>query len=209
MTDLIRPACGPDLPYLYEICLKTGDAGKDASGLFYDPLLLGQYYVAPYFFHDPGLCFVAEDDHPGKKVPQGYIVAAADTLAFNRWMETLWLPPLRRRYPKPYPKQYIRSSFEEQLLALLHRSLDAPESAPPWISSYPAHLHIDLLPLLQGQGAGKGLMRTLLEALARRGCPGVHLGVSAANTRAIGFYRKLGFSTLQEQPWGFTLGLSV
>ncbi|MDR2797203.1 MAG: hypothetical protein LBB80_02570 [Treponema sp.] len=61
MAVLVRPACGSDLPYLYEICLKTGDAGNDASGLFYDPLLLGQYYGAPYFFYDPSLCFVAKD----------------------------------------------------------------------------------------------------------------------------------------------------
>ena len=98
MAAFIRQAHGSDVPYLYEICLKTGDNSKDATDLFYDPLLMGQYYAAPYFFHDPGLCFVADD-----RIPQGYIVAAEDTTVFRQWLATEWLPPLKRRYQDPYP----------------------------------------------------------------------------------------------------------
>ncbi|MDR1985698.1 MAG: GNAT family N-acetyltransferase [Treponema sp.] len=202
---LVRPGCGPDLPYFYEICLRTGDAGKDASGLFYDPLLLGQYYAAPYFFYDPSLCFVAED----KGIPQGYILAAQDTGAFNLWMEKVWLPPLRGRYPEPYPKERIKSPLEERLVSLLHRPPLSADLAPAWGSAYPAHLHIDMLPAIQGQGTGKALMRILLETLERRGCPGVHLGVSKANTRAIAFYGKRGFSVLQEHEQGLVLGKTL
>ncbi|MHB9292685.1 putative acetyltransferase OgpAT [Hollandina sp. SP2] len=205
MAVLIRPAGEPDLPYLYEICLQTGNAGKDASGLFYDPLLLGQYYGAPYFFYDPSLCFVAED----RGIPQGYILAAQDTRAFNLWMEKVWLPPLRRRYPEPYPKERIKSSLEQRLVSLLHHPSLSSDRTPPWWSSYPAHLHIDMLPAIQGQGAGKALMHILLETLNRRGCPGVHLGVSKANTRAIAFYGKWGFSVLQEHEQDLMLGKTL
>ena len=59
MKDLlIRNVEFSDIPYLYEICLKTGASGKDAAGLFYDPYLLGQYYAAPYAFFEKELCFV-------------------------------------------------------------------------------------------------------------------------------------------------------
>jgi GNAT superfamily N-acetyltransferase len=201
---------GPDLPYCYEICLKTGDDGKDASGLFSDPLLLGQYYAAPYFFHDLSLCFVAERD----RLPGGYILAAADTAAFNRWMETRWLPALRRRYPLPFPA--AKSEREQNMVTLIHRPLVPPGSGgpdtgpspppPPWLASYPAHLHIDLLPELQGRGWGRALMETLLEELSRRGCPGVHLGLSALNTAALAFYTRLGFSILQKEAWGGVMG---
>ncbi|MDR1029690.1 MAG: GNAT family N-acetyltransferase [Treponema sp.] len=202
MAVFIRPACGSDIPYLYEICLKTGDSGKDASGLFHDPLLLGQYYGAPYFFYDPSLCFVAED----QGIPQGYILAAAETRDFNRWMEQVWLPPLRRRYPEPYPRERIKSPFEQHLVLLLHQSLESSE--PGYWSSYPAHLHIDLLPAIQGQGVGKMLMHTLLDALDRRNCPGVHLGLSKSNTRALAFYQKEGFSELQAHELWLVLGKS-
>jgi ribosomal protein S18 acetylase RimI-like enzyme len=92
---MLRTADAPDLPYLYEICLKTADSGRDGSALFDDPFLVGQYYAAPYLFYDPSLCFIAEDG--GR--PRGYCVAAADTMEFYRWLETRWLPLLRRRYP--------------------------------------------------------------------------------------------------------------
>jgi ribosomal protein S18 acetylase RimI-like enzyme len=201
MAVWVRPACGPDLPYLYTICLETGDAGKDASGLFYDPWLLGHYFSAPYFFHDPGLCFVVEVEG----FPQGYILAAQDTGAFNRWMEQVWLPPLRSRYVQPYPVERIKSPAERDLVALLHRPL---EEKCAWQDTYPAHLHIDMLPALQGQGLGKRLMQTLLATLSRRGCGGVHLGVSKANTPALGFYAKQGFSLVQEHEQSFILGAS-
>jgi ribosomal protein S18 acetylase RimI-like enzyme len=37
------------------------------------------------------------------------------------------------------------------------------------------------------------MLGTLLDALAEAGSPGVHLGVSPANHRAIGFYRHFRF----------------
>jgi ribosomal protein S18 acetylase RimI-like enzyme len=202
----IRRAAGPDLPYCYGICLKTGDAGKDASGSYSDPLLLGQYYAAPYFFYDDSLCFVVDDGHR----PWGYIVSVADTLMFNRWMEENWLPSLRRHYPQPSPE--TQSDGEKSLIALIHNSA-LPRQTPsgpavqPWVASYPAHLHINILPELQGKGVGRALVETLLDELWSRGCPGVHLGVSIDNTAAQAFYTRLGFSFLQEAPWGFVMGM--
>ncbi|MDR2798699.1 MAG: GNAT family N-acetyltransferase, partial [Treponema sp.] len=92
----------------------------------------------------------------------------------------------------PYPKELIKSPFEQHVVSLLHRPLYSSDPASPWWSSYPAHLHIDILPAIQGQGVGKALMHILSEALDRRGCPGVHLGVSKANTRVRAFYCKRG-----------------
>jgi ribosomal protein S18 acetylase RimI-like enzyme len=204
----LRPAAGPDLPYCYEVCLKTGNNGKNASGLFSDPLVLGQYYTAPYFFFDLSLCFVVEED----RLPQGYILAAEDTGAFNRWMENQWLPTLRRHYPLPFPA--AKSDMEQNLVTLIHTPLVPPkdasaQAAPPWFASHPAHLHIDLLPALQGKGWGRALMEALLEKLRNRGCPGIHLGVSAANTAAIAFYTRLGFAVLQEPSWGLVMGKRI
>jgi GNAT superfamily N-acetyltransferase len=62
--------------------------------------------------------------------------------------------------------------------------------------TYPAHLHIDLLPELQGQGFGRRLIETLDDALARAGVSGVHLEASAANTGAVAFYPRVGFTPL-------------
>ena len=42
----------------------------------------------------------------------------------------------------------------------------------PFGDEYPAHLHIDLLPETQGQGLGRRLIETLVDALQERACPG-------------------------------------
>ena len=58
-------------------------------------------------------------------------------------------------------------------------------------STYPAHLHIDLMARAQGSGNGKQMMATLLADLRARGVPGVHLGMSDVNHRAYAFYTKV------------------
>jgi GNAT superfamily N-acetyltransferase len=197
----IRPAHGSDLPYIYDICLKTADAGADASRLFRDPLLIGQYYAAPYFFHDISLCFVLTEAH----IPAGYIVAAADTRAFNEWMNRTWLAPLRLRYPLPYPQERTNSPTELQIISLLHQPAEE-EPNQTWLSAYPAHLHIDLLSTQQGKGYGRELMKTLCASLQERNVPGVHLGVSKRNCGAVAFYKRMNFTVIQEENWGFILG---
>jgi len=197
----IRRAVLSDLPYLYEICLKTGDEGKDASALFFDQYLLGHYYAAPYLVYQSGICFVAEYEYR----PQGYIVAVPDTAAFKKWMEEQWLPPVRKRYPRPFPQ--ARSEKEEAIIGLIHkRQFPTDIAEQPWLTGYPAHLHIDLLPCLQGKGQGRILMDSLLNELVQKGVSGLHLGVGSSNQGAIAFYQKMGFSVLEKQEWGFTMG---
>ena len=41
---------------------------------------------------------------------------------------------------------------------------------------------------------GRALLEHLFGALRDRGVPGIHLGVSPTNSRAIGFYRRMGFT---------------
>jgi ribosomal protein S18 acetylase RimI-like enzyme len=203
----IRPMVASDIPYLYEICLKTAAAGKDASGFYSDPYLVGQYYAAPYAFYAPSLCFVVElvpTDSVAFGRPSGYVVCAADTTDFHRWMEAKWLPILRQRYSLPYPEEKIRSTLEAQLIATINQDLF--EKPLPEIADYPAHLHIDLLPEAQGAGWGRRLIETLLAALRAQNVAGVHLGVDATNTGAIAFYRKMGFTVLREAEWGLVFG---
>jgi ribosomal protein S18 acetylase RimI-like enzyme len=192
-----------DLPYLYEICLKTGNNGKDATELFFDPYVIGHYFAAPYLLYPDGICFVAEYQHR----PQGYIIAAPDTEAFRKWMEEKWLPPLRKQFSLPYPAELIRSNNEDMMIKLFHVpqfSVNTP--AHSYLSDYPAHLHIDMLPSLQGKGLGRTLMDRLFAELEKQGIPGLHLGVSTENQGAVAFYQKLGFTVLKENEWGLELG---
>jgi ribosomal protein S18 acetylase RimI-like enzyme len=197
----IRRAVLSDLPYFYEICLKTGDEGKDASALFSDQYLIGHYYAAPYLVYQSGICFAAEFEYR----PQGYIIAVPDTASFGQWMEEQWLPPIRKHFQRPFPP--ARSKKEKEIIDCIHeRKFPVDISEQPWLTDYPAHLHIDLLPGIQGKGQGRVLIDTLFNELARKGVAGLHLGVSASNASAIAFYKKMGFTVLKEHDWGLTMG---
>jgi ribosomal protein S18 acetylase RimI-like enzyme len=205
MGDIsVRQAVLSDLPYLYEICLKTGDSGKDASALFNDPYLIGHYYAAPYLVFQKGVCFVAEYE----KRPNGYIVAAPDTAAFNRWMEENWLPPLRKQFLQNRATGDTKK--EEDIINLIHKQHHPADSEnQTLLTDYPAHLHIDLLPVIQKKGIGKILIDNLLDELRQQNIPGLHLGVTLSNPGAICFYQKMNFGILQKHDWGYTMGRAV
>ncbi|GHD42025.1 N-acetyltransferase [Thalassobaculum fulvum] len=181
-----------DLEALYAVSLATGDAGGDASGLYRDPRLIGHVYVGPYATLHPELVLVAED---GEGVG-GYIVGALDTRAFEDREEAEWWPALRAEYPSPIDTPADRWTADQQRCHRIHH----PPRMPDWlVGPYPSHLHINLLPRLQGRGLGRRLIQRWLGMVRARGSSGVHLGVSAANSRAIGFYRACGFLELDER----------
>lgn len=182
MPTLLRRFHPSDLPALYRVCLRTGEAGSDATALYRDPDLLGHVYCGPYPVADPALTFVVADEHG----VGGYVVATADTVAFDEWLDEHWWPVLRAEHP-------LRADPGDGTAdhVLVERLQRWPHTTPP--AGFPAHLHIDLLPRLQGQGWGRRLIDALRDELRSRGVPGVHLGVDPRNTGAVAFYRRLGF----------------
>jgi GNAT superfamily N-acetyltransferase len=65
-------------------------------------------------------------------------------------------------------------------------------------AQYPAHLHINLLPDFQRQGVGSRLITTFEDHLREFGVPGLHLGTSNYNHKALPFYLKHGYQVIQE-----------
>ena len=120
----IRPAALHDLPGAYRACLLTGDSGRDGSGLYRDPDLLGHVYVGPYIVGQPGTELVLTDADG----VAGYLLAADDTRAFEAWAATRWWPALRERYP-------MRSdgTLEAELIGYIHQPPRVPGrwSRPP------------------------------------------------------------------------------
>ena len=182
----IRPFRRGDEPALAEICVRTADDGVDATGVLDDDDIWAQIFVLPYVARHPDLAFVVETD--GGRVA-GYIVCAPDTPAFEDWFAAEWWPRFAERWPRPASE---RSRQDGILLYAYGRRA----GAEPYADGYPAHLHIDLLPELQGQGWGRRLIETLVAALRERDVAGVHLVASAGNAGAIAFYPRLGFTAL-------------
>ncbi len=179
-----------DLEDLYRVCLQTGNHGADATALFRDPDLLGHVYAAPYGLFEPSLAFVVED----QAGVGGYCLAALDSRAFEQQMEAEWWPPLRLRHAEPDVAGRGRWTRDEQMAYLIHHPQRTDDEL---MAGFPSHLHIDLLPRLQGGGTGRRLIGLQLAALRDRGSRGVHLHVNAGNQRALGFYHHLGFTELR------------
>ncbi|WP_330172831.1 GNAT family N-acetyltransferase [Streptomyces sp. NBC_01498] len=175
-----------DRAAVFDICVRTADAGGDSRHLYPDSELVPSVFAAPYLELEPDLAFVL-DDGEGRAV--GYILGVADTPRFAEAYRRDWLPVVGDRFPAPGDD--VKDPTPSQIMAaMLH---DPERMVLPELAGHPAHLHIDLLPDRQGQGHGRALIHTLLDALSARGVEGIHLSMLPANTGARAFYDRVGF----------------
>jgi ribosomal protein S18 acetylase RimI-like enzyme len=198
MPFAIRSYHPSDLYALYRICLLTGDSGRDARELCNDEALFGHCFAAPYAVLEPDLCFLLLEDGS----PCGYILGTRDSQTFQERCEREWFPVLRTRYASPRASDH---SLDADLIRRIHTGVPFD----PDLAAYPAHLHIDLLPIAQGQGWGRMLMQTFLTRLRALRAPGVHLGVGRRNTRAISFYEHVGFQVIKSSEGSIRFGMHL
>ena len=180
----VRP---DDLEALYRICLVTGASGQDASSLHNDPKLLGHIYAAPYAVLEPEQSLVAEDDEG----VAGYLVGTLDTNRFAALLERDWWPALREHYNDP--SLDLTPADRSRIVAIRQ-----PEVNPPHlVARYPAHIHMNLLPRVRGQGIGTALVQQWVAKAQVARVPGIHLGANAGNTGGIAFWTKAGFTPVE------------
>ncbi|HEX4787827.1 MAG TPA: GNAT family N-acetyltransferase [Actinospica sp.] len=175
-----------DAEAVADICVRTADAGQDATGLYRDESVLADLFALPYVTLDPDLAFVL-DDGTGRAV--GYVLGTDDTRRFAERFRDEWLPLVADRH-EPDPGD--PSQGPDELMAwLLHH----PERLDvPGLEAYPAHMHIDLLPSHQRRGHGGRLLEALLRELtARSDVARMHVGMLTSNKPARAFYDRKGF----------------
>lgn len=181
----IRPPEKDDLDAIYDICLRTGNAGTDARALYKDPELLGHIYAGPYLVLDGALALVASD---GEGV-LGYAVGALDTRAFEQQMRTSWWPRLQRFYREP-EGQSADWTADDRCCHAIHHPVPVPDDV---VRSYPAHIHMNLLPRARGQGLGSSLFMAWRDMARSAGAEAVHAGVATANSKGLAFWLACGF----------------
>ena len=199
----IRPFRPGDEAALADVCLRTADAGVDATGVLDDDELWAEIFVLPYVARHPESAFVVEAaERTAQERVVGYAVAVPDTAAFETWFRDTWWPERGARWPKPTAER----SRQDGILLYAYRRGPGKE---PYGAVYPAHLHIDLLPELQGQGWGRRLIDTVVAHLRERGVGGLHLVADAGNAGALAFYDRLGFERLASHAGVQAFGLSL
>ena len=179
-----------DLEALYAISLATGHEGEDASHLYEDGKLIGHIYAAPYAALEPHLALVIEDDEG----VAGFAVGTPDTERWHNRLEDEWWPQLRREYDDPSTIPSTRWSADQRRAFAIHHPEQPPKQV---VDAYPAHVHLNLSPRLQGRGAGALLFTEWMARASGLGIKAMHVGVNRANGRALRFWSKLGFEHLQ------------
>ncbi|CAN7290105.1 GNAT family N-acetyltransferase [Bradyrhizobium sp. LjRoot220] len=185
----VRPLRPCDVDALYAISLATGLTGGDASLLYRDRKLMGHIYSAPYASLQPDLCLVAEDEAG----VAGFVVGTADTRTWERRLEQEWWPLLRRQYPAPDAARMAEWTHDQRRVFMIHHPKPVPAAV---VQSYPSHLHMNLLPRLQGRGTGSRMFAAWLSKAAICGIGPLHVGVNRLNARARGFWHRVGFIEL-------------
>jgi GNAT superfamily N-acetyltransferase len=185
----VRPFQADDFDDLYEISLATGAAGGDASHFYADPKLLGHIYSAPYARLESQLALVVED----KDGVAGFAVGTTDTTVWEERLEREWWPSLRAQYAAPSAAEAQTWTPDQRRILMIHR----PTRTPLAIAlRFPAHLHLNLLPRIHGQGVGTALFNQWLAAASKFGAKAMHVAVNRANIGAVRFWDKMGFVDL-------------
>ena len=195
---MIRPYRPADYDAISDICVQTAEEGGDARGLYSSDELMPDIFVRPYVSFAPELAFVVDDG-----AVSGYIVGVADTRAFVDWYSREWLPEFGKKYTHVEP-------WHDKSGMITHLGFWPERMLIPEVDDYPAHLHIDLLPHVQGRGLGRELIAALSDALRIRGVAGLHLTMDPNNRAARAFYDRLGFAELtSSKPDAPVLGIRL
>ncbi len=191
----IRPVAAADHDQIAVVCRLTGYRGGDATGMYCDDAVLPDVFATPYL-HGPACFGWAWEIEGGAR---GYLLGTSDTELFQRWFVEDWWPSRRASHVP-------RTAAD---VGLLEAAADPARMRVPFLDDYPAHLHIDLMPDQQGQGAGRSLIEVACAALAAAGVRGVHLSADRANAAAQAFYPRVGFTSLASDASSVTWGRAL
>jgi len=161
------------------VCLAAG------SGKFPDSVIL-DVFCNYYIQYEPENCFIAVEDG----IARGYIICALD---YDRF-EEVFAKEILKKSGNPLTKMMGKGSLE---------------SLKKYREEYPAHLHIDLDPGIQGQGVGTKLMEALISHLKEKHVKGVMFGVDPKNENAIRFYEKMGFTVISSGRHEMNMGMKL
>ncbi|WP_034520229.1 GNAT family N-acetyltransferase [Actinomadura rifamycini] len=183
----IRTFTEDDRAELRELFARAGE-GAPTESLWGHADSEAEIYLAPYIDHESESLFLAVSE--GRLV--GYLTGCEDTSAFPGEDELLMRAVRKHRLLfRREPLAFFARSMADMAGAAVRRR---PTAKTFDDSRWPAHLHINVAPEARGTGAADGLVNAWLDRLRATGSPGCHLQTLTENTRAVRFFRRMGFT---------------
>ena len=183
----IRAYRPEDRDAVRHICFVTGYMGEPVDWQWRDASSFADLFSAYYTDHESESASVAVRD--GRVV--GYLLGCRYSDRVPDPIRAIVPEVLRRGLlVRPGTARFLWRGIGDTVRDLL-RGGGGPAGVidPRW----PAHLHIDLLPVARGGGVGSRLLGEWLTRLRTEGAAGCHLETMAENTSAISFFEHMGF----------------
>ncbi|WP_436776594.1 GNAT family N-acetyltransferase [Yinghuangia sp. YIM S09857] len=193
MGIAVRTFADADRTALRELAPRVGE-GSPSGSLWGHPESEAAMYLDPYADLLPDSLWLAFLD--GALV--GYLAGCPDSAEFpseSRRMDRAIRE--HRLFLRARPVAFFARAVADAGWSALRRRPTAGDFADP---AWPAHLHINLAPEARGTGAAQELMTRWLQQLRTAGSPGCHLQTLVENTRAVRFFRRMGFTPYGPQP---------
>lgn len=190
MALKIRPYRVADRAAVRSICFETGLMGDSVAPVYGDRESFADLFTAYYTDHEPGSCFVVDDD--GRVV--GYLLGALDTRRVPSGERVIAPLVFTRMLPlRPGVAGFFWRSVRDVAVDAVHqlRSSAVPERLD--LDAFPAHTHFNLLPEARQAPIAAGLYRSFFLLAKKAGCPGIHGEVFVENERAAALHQAMGF----------------
>jgi RimJ/RimL family protein N-acetyltransferase len=188
-TPVLRPYEPRDREAVRHICFVTGYLGDPVAWQWRDEPSFADMFSSYYTDHEPGSASVVEVDG----VVSGYLLGCVDSTKAANAAAIAARHAVRRGIAfRPGTAGVVWRSARDVVADLVRRRV-TPAELDIADARWPAHLHIDLLPVARGCGAGQALVRGWLSSLRDQGVPGCHLQTMQENTGAIAFFEAMGF----------------
>lgn len=185
MTNVrIRKFVKADKKAIQDIAYLTGYMGDSAEHFWRHKQSFAEIWTSYYIDHEPDSLYVATKDDS----VVGYLTGCLNT-ALGPKSEHIFQSAIIK-----YGLLFRPGTAGFLWRGMLDGIKDKRGAKAEFIDErWPAHLHINLLPVARGTGLGAALMETWLEQLRQSGIPGCHLSTLVENYRAVLFFEKMGF----------------
>lgn len=186
----IRPYEQTDRGAVRKVCYLTGFMGEPVDWMWRDEESFSDMFTGYWTDREPEHALVAELD--GEVV--GYLLGCMDSRrVWNAGKLLAHHGFVRGIAFRPGTSGVFWRMIADGIGDSLRHRLPPPTY---YDERWPAHLHIDLLPVCRHHGVGSALVARWFDTLTTAGVPGCHLQTMAENTRAIAFFEKMGFTKL-------------